>query len=249
MLRFVVFPLLFILISCQSQETSSTEKDMEIPVIFKTQDGMFPESWVLSPINARAESLKSHEKERSLKIIEDALSKYPGEFVAKYLTKIYVLGHLEFYGVEYGGTNSNDVVYLCNKGISMGYSDLYLEQSFHHEFSSVLLRKHPSFFDKNSWIDQNSGFSYGQGGVNAIIEGKASVELSDTYAAMGVLSQYSTSDIEEDFNAFAEQLFSPSDEFWELVDRWPALQEKVKIIVGFYNQLDSSFTLDYFKRL
>ncbi len=62
---------------------------------------------------------------------------------------------MKFYDVPYGGTNSTDAVYLVNRGAPLGYTDKYLEQTFHHEFSSILFRNFPALLDTGLWKGAN----------------------------------------------------------------------------------------------
>jgi len=227
---------------------SNSGNDLEIEIIYNVEDDMFPVSWRAGDINGKALPLDTSEYDRTTRILRKAMSKYPEGILEKYLEKVYVVGYLEFFGLEYGGTNTDGIVYLSNRGEYMGYTDLFLEQSFHHELSSILFFAHPRFFRKDDWVKLND-FQYGSGGVNAIQTSSASVALSEYYAAKGVLSQYATSAIEEDFNTFAEQLFSASEGFWELTEQYPALSEKVTIMVEFYNAIHPDFTLEYFRKI
>lgn len=255
MFRISILLAILIHVSCshirgdQKQNRNSCHPREEIQLIFNTSDDMFPESWFSGEIKGKAIPLDSTEYERSERIIRKALGKYPDGFAEQYLRKIYVLGYLEFFGVEYGGTNTEGVIYISNRGTDMGYTDSYLEQTFHHEFSSLLYFAHPEYFKKEQWKKLNRGFTYGGGGVAAIQTGTASTELSDFYAEMGVLSQYATADIEEDFNLFAEQIFCASDRFWTLVDTYPALNKKVKIMADFYGKIHPVFTIEYFRKI
>jgi len=249
-LIYITFVALYITSCIQAgNREKTTHIQTEVEIIFTTEEGMFPESWTQPDINGKASSLDSSEYDRSLRIVQKALSKYPEGFIGNHIKKVYVLGDLEFYGVGYGGTNSNDVVYICNQGEIMGYTDIYLEQTFHHEFSSILFRTYADIFPEAKWIKLNSGFTYGDGGVNAIMAGQASTEHSEEFAKMGVLSQYATSHIEEDFNTFAEQIFCASEGFWDLVAKHRKLNQKLKIIINFYNSLDSMFTEEYFREI
>jgi hypothetical protein len=235
---------------CQFPNKKTTDNQNDtIQVIFHIEPDMFPFSWTTGEINGKARSLDSSEYERSFRILERAMSKYPEGFLNQYLDKIYVVEYLEFFGVEYGGTNTDRIVYMANSGEISGYTDLYLEQTFHHELSSILFYEHPEFFNERKWKQQNHGFDYGDGGVSAIQNDVASTEISHEYATLGVLSQYATSALEEDFNTFAEQLFCASQEFWKLVDTSPLLYEKAKIIIDFYTKLNPVFTEAYFREI
>jgi hypothetical protein len=158
---------------------------------------------------------------------------------------------MKFYDVGYGGTNSTDALYLANNGSSQGYTDLYLEQTFHHEFSSILYRNHPAVFRESEWLRTNSpGFAYTdpENGVGAIRDNRSSQDFDTVLCKQGLLTQYASSGIENDLNTIAQNLFSPSPGFWDIVDRYPRIRRKVRLLIGFYNRLHPIFTVTYFRK-
>ena len=158
---------------------------------------------------------------------------------------------MKFYDVGYGGTNSTDALYLTNSGTVAGYSDLYLEQTFHHEYSSILYRNYPSFIDEEAWKEVNiTGFDYNdpENGVGAIRNNESSQDLDTALCKKGFLTQYSLSGIENDINTFAQNIFSPSAGFWKIVDQYPRIKNKVKLLIDFYKKIDPLFTNEYFKK-
>src|SRR5215218_7736508 len=120
-----------------------------VNIKFTYTQTIYPESWRLVPISGQGESLAKEEIHRSRLIIARSLKKYPVSVLSTNLSGIYVLKSLKFYDVGYGGTNSTDDVYITNNGIAMGYTDAYVEQTFHHEFSSILFRNYPDFLNQD----------------------------------------------------------------------------------------------------
>ncbi len=223
-----------------------------IVISFNYSNSIFPESWRAAPIKAAAEKITASEIQRSKTIMIKALAKYPSTAVVIDLKSVYFLKSITFYNVGYGGTNSTDAVYLTNNGTEQGYSDLYLEQTFHHEYSSILYRNHPSFFDEDGWKNANiAGFNYNdpENGVGAIRNNKSSQALDTALCKNGFLTQYSLSGIENDINTFAQNIFSPSPGFWEIADQFPRISKKTKLLIAFYNKIYPSFTEDYFRKL
>jgi len=221
-------------------------------VKFNYSASIFPETWQESPISAKGEQIDRSEIRRCKIIMVKALGKYPPASLRKELSVVYFLKLMKFYDVEYGGTNSSDALYLTNSGIDNGYSDLYLEQTFHHEYSSILYRNHPDFLDEDTWVKTNfAGFDYTdpENGVGAIRNNESSQDLDTSLCRKGFLTQYSLSGIENDINTFAQNIFSPSEGFWELVDRYPRIKKKVQLLADFYNQIDPLFTETYFRNL
>ncbi len=209
---------------------------------------MFPESWRGGKIQGQAESLNSSEIDRSIEIIFRALDKYPVEVLQNNLKYIFIFKEMKFYGQPYGGTNSNNVVFLTNKGINNGYTDQYIEQLFHAEFSSILLRKYaPSTYDKRWCLINDDDFEYGQGGVNEIKKGKAGQDYDDFYHKQGFLYEYAMSGSENDLNSIAKNIFCPVSEFWSIYNNYNNLKLKINLVIELYNSINEEFSFEYFK--
>lgn len=219
---------------------------------FNYSRSIFPDSWQAAPINAKGEKIAAAEVSRSKAIMIKALQKYPAITLAKDLRVVYFLKSMTFYEVGYGGTNSSDALYLTNSGAAAGYTNLYLEQTFHHEYSSILYRNHPGFLNETEWKKTNiPGFDYNdpENGVGAIRNNESSQDLDTLLCKKGFLTQYSLSGLENDINTFAQNIFSPSENFWKIVDQYPRIKAKVKLLTDFYNKIDPVFNDDYFKKL
>jgi len=239
--------LFFISLSTRAVSQDKGLSDFGVEISFSVDDEIFPKPWLTKEINGKATPLDSSEFERSKAIIIKALNKYPVDVIAKHLTKVYVVNRLEFYGLEYGGTNSTSVVYVANRGIDFGYSDFWIEQAFHHEFSSILFRNYSSLFDKKKWTSYNKGIRYGKSGTEALKQGKASEQFDLELNKRGILAQYGTASIEEDFNEFAQNLFLSNLGFWEIGETQKRIWNKTNQAIEFYNHIDSRFDVQYFR--
>ncbi|MEO7924977.1 MAG: hypothetical protein ABIR30_14945 [Chitinophagaceae bacterium] len=242
--------VLFYSLFLQAEAPDTTIRGVRIG--FHYASNIFPGSWLAAPISAEGEQIDAAEIKRSKSVIGKALNKYPVAALSKELRAIYFLRSMKFYDVGYGGTNSTDALYLSNNGVSNGYNDLYIEQIFHHEFSSIIYRNHPSWLDKEEWENANiTGFDYNdpESGVGAIRNNESSQDLDTALCRKGFLTQYSLSGMENDINTFAQNLFSPSAGFWKIVEQYPRIKRKVQLLAAFYNRFDPVFTEEYFKRL
>jgi hypothetical protein len=211
---------------------------------------IFPEAWRDAPISASGEKILPGEINRTRSIIGKALKKYPTSVLDDNLRNIYFLKTMTFYNVGYGGTNSTDAVYLTDDGIALGYTDNYIEQTFHHEFSSILFRNYTGSLDTTAWKKANiPGFDYDdpENGVGAIRNNKSSQEIDSLYCRKGFLTQYAQSSIENDVNTVSQNLFLPTKEFWEIADRHPRIQKKISLLISFYNKINAAFTESYFR--
>lgn len=224
--------------------------DPGVPVLTEFTAETFPASWQTADIRATAVSLSAEERARSLKVVAKAFSRYPDAVLDRELERVFVLRRINFYGLDYGGTNSSDTVYLANDGAANGYTDSYLEAAFHHELSSIVLRNHMARFDVDGWKAANpTGFRYGDGGTAALRTGQASTAVDERLMADGFVSQYSKASLEEDFNMVAECLFMGRESFWRGVDRHPALAKKAQLAIALYGTLDPVFNEAWFRTL
>ncbi|MCW5936058.1 MAG: hypothetical protein KIT11_01965 [Fimbriimonadaceae bacterium] len=213
-----------------------------VPVLTRVTFDTFPESWRGGDIAAEGQSLAEGEVARSKALVAKAVARYPKALISQNLARIYVLRSITFYGLEYGGTNSLDTVYLTNQGVERGYTDRYILASFHHEFSSILLRNYPERFDEDEWVGANPlGFSYGHGGTEALRDGSSDVRYNSWHIQRGFLNQYATASLEEDFNTVAEGMMTGSPEFWAACESSPMLKKKLGLAVKFYRSFWPGF--------
>lgn len=211
---------------------------------------IFPESWQGGSINAEGEQISDFEMKRAQPIMIVALKKYPVDLLRYNLHTVYLLKSMKFFNVGYGGTNSSDAVYVTSNGASLGYTDIYIEQTFHHEFSSILFRNYIRFLDTTEWKKANDPtFDYNdpESGVGAIRNGRSSQVPDTSVAKFGMLTEYAMSSMENDVNTLAQNLFLPDKNFWMIVDRYPKVYKKVRLLIAFYNKISSVFNEQYFR--
>jgi hypothetical protein len=221
-----------------------------VKVFTTLSSDMFPQSWRGGDIDAKATALAPEEVDRSLRLVRLALTRYPEPVLNKNLRRIYLVRDLLFFGVPYGATNSLDCLYLCNRGVREGFTDWYLESSVYHEFSSILLRNYPKFWDEKAWLAANpKGFHYLGDGTQAIRQGAASLDRDPKLYRLGFLTAYSQASVEEDFNVMTESLFMGDSGFWRAVDTYPRLRKKLEVALKLYGGIDRQFTESRFRKL
>jgi hypothetical protein len=219
-----------------------------VEILFPSNLTIFPHQWTEKKVNPDVKPLSKEETTRLEEVLSQAFSKYPSEMMKLYLDRVYVMKSMKFYGLPYGGTNYQHTVYLSDDTDNPWFSDEYIEQVFHHEFSSILLRDFPAYFDKAGWLAANPpSFRYGKGGAEAISQGMASMALDPTLIEQGFLSQYSTASVEEDINVVAQYLFTGGREFWRVVELNDRIREKTKILMNFYHKINPVFTESRFR--
>jgi hypothetical protein len=222
-----------------------------IKIQFDYSLAIFPASWQVAPISARGEPMATSEIGRTKLVMAGALHKYPVTALKQDLLNVYFVRSMRFFDAPYGGTNSSDAVYISNDGEKAGYSNYFLEQTFHHELSSILFRNHMALLDTTEWKKTNlAGFDYNdpENGVGSIRKNQTSQSVDTLLCLEGFLTQYSLSSMENDINTFAQNIFCPAPDFWKAVEKYPRIARKTKLLIAFYHNIDPQFTEEYFKK-
>jgi len=246
--QFIVAISLFLPTVLFSQTEDTTIQ--QVKVVFEYSADIFPDDWRNERIDAQGQQIAIEEISRSKQVAIKALNKYSTTLLSYNLKGLYFLKSMKFFGVSFGGTNSSDALYLTNNGITLGYTDAYIEQTFHHEFSSILFRNYARFFDTTAWKKANDpSFDYNdpESGVGAIRNGRSSQVLDTSLAKYGFITEYAMSSLENDLNTLAQNLFLPEQSFWNIVDKYPKIKTKIQLLIAFYNKLDDRYTERYFR--
>ncbi|MBN1534226.1 MAG: hypothetical protein JXA20_16255 [Spirochaetes bacterium] len=203
----------------------------------------FPKYWQNPPISVKAREISLQELRRFPPIIEQALARYPQQLIKDNLTGIYIIKDLYCYGVRYGATYSNSIIYLSSEGSEKGYGDYYLLSTVHHEFSSILFNNY--LFPHARWIASSPGgahYRYAlQGGYKALIDGSSSLEGNDALYSAGFVNEYASSHMEEDFSEFSAFVLTYPLMMRELIKKYPAMKNKFHVWLEFYESLDKAF--------
>ena len=218
-------------------------------------DDMFPTEWHDPDVAVSAQPLATSERDRLIRLMKIALSKYPPELLKASLSRVYLVGGLRFEGIDAAATNSATCLYIEDEADNPRYADCYtdrfIEDSFHHEFAHLLQRSYREQWEPKAWIDCNPrAFSYREeSGVEAVRSGKDSEEPTDEWNRQGFLCEYGAADAAEDFATIAADLLIGDDDFWRRADKFPALKAKINVAISFYVKLDDRFNEAYFRSL
>lgn len=260
-MRFLPLLLLFIIVGISLGFS-------EDRIIFPKNTDFLPEHWREEPISAAIVPLSDPSREIVTQILTRAFSKYPPEILQQNLSKVAVVESLKFYGVAYGGT-----YIIAAQQIVLVYRPLFtaqgFEQRFHHEFSSILLQKNKPEFDLNHWSSANSpGTAYRVDGVieepvqeqsestKVLAEaqkktggsGAELLNLDPDLMKLGYLTQYNQVSVEQDVNEVAAHLFT-NPEIWDFCRRYPRIDQKVHVLIDFYQKIDPGMDRIFFRKL
>lgn len=244
--------LLLVLLSSPFFPANAQESNMHdlypcVAIHFDTTHP-FPDKWYAPKIDAQTIPVDSTEIPFVTYTLHSAFQKYPETLLCKELQRVYIFKKMRFYQVSYGGTSYGKTVYITLDNDNFNCSYDQLEDYFHHEFSSVLLKNNRSKFEKRKWMKNNpTGFRYGKGGLYAIQTNTAEMQFEPQLNELGFLTRYSQASLEEDFNVICQNLFNGGPEFWRIVDTYPLIKAKVGLAVNFFLRLDGRLTEGYFR--
>lgn len=210
-------------------------------VLDKESEMNFPDSDITMKKIAK-EDIRS-----TVEAVQYAIRKYPEGFVKQEVDTVYILGNLNIDGADCGGSFDRRKMYLVNAGSREGYTKDFIVDTFYHEFSHILYYKYDHYFNSSAWEQINpSNFKYGGGGVEAIKNDQADLDYETALLKQGFINEYAKSGIEEDFAELNASLLSRPDKLFEIVNDYPRMSKKVRIIEEFYFKLDKRFTHEYF---
>jgi len=236
---FVGCCLLLISISSSAQDDLVTKKI----ICYDGKSSIFPASWLDKKVNAKASAADTAFFRSDKEGVAAAFSKIPDEVLEKELKNVYIVGTLKFNRQSFTGTNSRTDIYI------VGGNQQETEKTFHHEFSSILLRNYAGYDFQLHW-KKISPELLGGNSAAAVKAGYNSVALNEGLMEKGYLTAYSLSNWENDFNMYAENIFSGGKQFWQLADKYPKAMEKVKLVIRFYEEkIWAGFTETYFRSL
>lgn len=169
------------------------------------------------------------------------LARYPTDFVREHLKEIVILRSLELNGLPYGGTYDVGArrIYLDSDWLGDDGSKPEA-MGLHHEFSSLLMHRHPKVFRTREWAALNSeGFRYRFGTSSAAnlrtdqLDLKGNPEIWE----QGFLCGYGRLTLEDDINTFAQYLVAGKKRWPDLEQKYPRLAVKMNLLRSWYREI------------
>lgn len=217
-------------------------------IVVRSTEGVSLPNGSAAPFRVRVAPLSEAEVGATFGALRTALAKYPPEMRRSQLEQIIVAGGLESdRGVRMGGTAFDKGIVVVGTGTAARRGSREVERTFHHEFSSVLLRANWALFGEQAWRSCNvADFEYVGSGAEAIREGLDNTEASLVLMERGFWCEYSMASLENDVNCLAASMFTEGRFFWLCAGRFDRLGKKVALLVEFYRTFDQRFGEGYF---
>jgi hypothetical protein len=179
-------------------------------------------------------------------LLQQAMARYPVQVIKSRLKAIHFAKEIDQDGHRFGGSYDpyRRVLYLVNDGRQ---DDDYSISTFHHEFSSLLLKS--QVFLLNPWLAQNpKDFVYLSELYDYEDWKKVELQLEGTKAdyEKGFVTDYGRSSFENDFNEYAAMIFTHPQKFKKIMNQYPRVRGKFQVWLAFYHEIDPIFTEVYF---
>ena len=177
-----------------------------------------------------------------IEIVKKALQKYPSDLIRKQLKTIYIGGPYQENDAIITGMYGQGVLYLFYNHSGGDNNPLFLEQTFHHEFSSILI--HQYNFDAFGWLKLNpEDFSYiiNPEKIDDYMNSIQSYEADDALLAQGLVSRYGKTNAENDINTYAELIFTQPEKMKNFITKYPVIAQKYQMLKRFYLSISPQF--------
>jgi hypothetical protein len=192
------------------------------------------------PSDARLSSMEAqpvdHESAATaLEGIERALAQYPAGFVAGLIKAVFVTGELRLGGAEAGGTVGPAWIILAapkDLGREGIFATSYI--GLHHELSSFALHRKPSVLQEWERFAP-AGWKFEETNVATII---ARGHDHDPDPATGFLSAYGGTTAVNDFNVYAEKIFTEPATVARLARSHALIRRKLEFVIAVYVRID-----------
>ncbi|MDN3436399.1 hypothetical protein QMA03_18650 [Pseudoalteromonas sp. APC 3356] len=245
-----IFVFLILVSACsylenETDQANRLSKTYQVDIQAGEPRLFFPEQFAVSdgePPILEMEMTTLADSSESLDGIEAALTTYPQGFVTEVIDAIYLSGPMLMEGAEAGGTYSSDSIILVNISDQNG-TNFNFENSLkgvHHELSSLIYIRSP--FVIFAW--------------QALLP-KEWKPVSSNYEALtqdrnvgpdyenGFLSRYGKTNIENDFNIYAEFAFAEPEKLRELAATYPIIAKKLSLFITGYTQFSAKYQQDF----
>lgn len=198
-----------------------------------------PETFFVAPYQAKDAAIPqatmaevgNDELDEALGGISDALGSYPAGFVNQLIDAVFVCGELKFDGIPAAAT------YGPRWLIVSATPDRYLSEGnyrsallgVHHELSSLVYQRSPGYALQWSRLMPD-----GWQAAASYQQALARTPENSNDLANGFLRSYGKTSMENDFNTYAEMLFSDPQQLREFALQYPRVGEKLGVVISAY---------------
>jgi hypothetical protein len=178
----------------------------------------------------------------ALQSLDAALAPYPQGFADRFLDTVALAGEIVFWrDTRIGGFFFPRG--LCVNAGDDADDDKMRQGLFHHELSSLVrMARAPDgrVFDEAAWGRINPpGFHYlDEAAYRNLLRAQPHERGDDDLHALGFMRPYGESDIDNDWNTYAEAVFSDGEGFARLIRPFGRMRAKTAMLIDWYRRFD-----------
>lgn len=173
--------------------------------------------------------------------IDDALGMYPAYMLRSLARRIIAYDRMSLYGIPTSATFHSDEIFIAFASTARGITSEQVKIALHVQVAIMLFRRFPDFIQLREWKEANSPtFQYGGAGIVQSV-GQAAISEDARLLNLGMVSQFATTSLENDFGFCSAVLFTAPDKLRTITTRYRRIDFKIRMVKGFYKQLDPAF--------
>ncbi|MDK4702030.1 hypothetical protein PH562_07220 [Rhizobium sp. CNPSo 4062] len=170
----------------------------------------------------------------SLRGIARAFEAYPEQCLGRIIKAIFIAGKILIDGAEAGGTYGLDWIFLAApSNVSAETRQLTAELGVHHETSSFIWLRNDALQRAFTALEP-AGWQFQNSATDQIARNAQTAPPVET----GFLSAYGATSSENDFNTYAEIVFSDPGRLIKLAESVPVIARKLALTLDSYVAID-----------
>lgn len=169
--------------------------------------------------------------------VDVALDRYPPGFVAHLIRAIFICDELQMEGERASGTAGPAWIVMAAPS-RYGVEGIRFSSvvTVHHELSSYVLRVDPATWPR--WAEfAPAGWTFVEAPGGALRRGQDPAPPME----LGFLSAYGATNLENDFNTYAETIFTEPANLALLARQHPLIRRKLDLVLAAYVAIDPRF--------
>ena len=169
-----------------------------------------------------------------LRAVMGAFSVYPAKFISSLVSRVVLADQVHVWSIRTGGFQTSGILALnCDNAVQ---NELFYQDTVHDELAGLLLENVTP--DENSWLKFDPpGFAYGDMSTyQAALRSPGSRDGDGILHQDGFVSSLGLTGINNDIETNAEKIFGHPTEFAALIQSYPAMRGKTRLLMDVYLQ-------------
>lgn len=162
---------------------------------------------------------------------------YDEAFLKGKIESIMLFKNIKYLNSNVGGLSDGNTIWLCLRDLPQESLNKKYSEVLHHEFSSNVY-KQISFVKRTIWKKINYAYHYTVSYIKKCLSEPGFANSStEEILSGGFLTNYALTNDENDFNIYAETLFTNPEKLKKLKSTYPNIKIKLEKLKEFYREL------------